>query len=341
MGCGHILNLARVPDAELTAVADPHPRSQEWARRLAGRDIEVFSDYHDMLERATFDAVIVATPNMSHAGILKDLLETGKHILCEKPLCTTLEDCRWVVAAAEGHPALCWVGMEMRYCPPVTRFIEEVRGGAAGTVRMLFFREHRFPFLKKVGDWNRFNRNTGGTLVEKSCHLFDLMRLVLRQEPVRVYASGGQDVNHLDELYDGERPDILDNAFVTVDFDGGARAVHDLCMFAEASRHGLEITATGDRGKVECLMPEGEIVLGTRNPRSLERSIVSVPQEALFPGSHDGAVYYQLLAFQRALREGAPAEVSARDGMIAVAVGLAAQRSIEERRVVALSEFGL
>jgi myo-inositol 2-dehydrogenase / D-chiro-inositol 1-dehydrogenase len=57
---------------------------------------------------------------------------------------------------------------------------------------MLTIREHRFPFLEKVGDWNRFNRNTGGTLVEKCCHFFDLMRLILRDDPVRVMASGGQ-----------------------------------------------------------------------------------------------------------------------------------------------------
>jgi myo-inositol 2-dehydrogenase/D-chiro-inositol 1-dehydrogenase len=54
------------------------------------------------------------------------------------------------------------------------------RGGSAtGGIRMLTIREHRFPFLPKVGDWNRFNRNTGGTLVEKCCHFFDLMRLIL------------------------------------------------------------------------------------------------------------------------------------------------------------------
>ena len=87
---------------------------------------------------------------------------------------------------------------------------------------MLTIREHRYPFLGKVGDWNRFNRNTGGTLVEKCCHFFDLMRLIIGQEPV--LASGAADVNHQDELYDGATPDILDNAYVVVDFDGGVRA---------------------------------------------------------------------------------------------------------------------
>lgn len=341
MGIEHIMNINIIPDAEVATVADPNPGSREWAARAARHDLQVYSDHKEMLRHAPIDAVIIATPNFTHAAILKDAFQTDKHILCEKPLCTTFDDCRWVVEAAERHPGLVWVGMEYRYTPPVTRFVEEVRRGAAGKVRMLSIREHRLPFLKKIGDWNRFDRNTGGTLVEKSCHHFDLMRHVLQAEPVRVYASGGMDVNHLDEMYDGERPDILDNALVIVDFDNGARAMHDLCMFAEASRHSQELAATGDQGKVECVLPEGVVVIGKRSPRSLETVPVPVPEAALKVGSHHGASYYQHLDFQRALREGKPAKVSAWDGLVAVAMGLAAQRSIQEGRPVMMSEFGL
>ena len=85
--------------------------------------------------------------------------------------------------------------------------------GAAGTVRMVAIREHRYPFLDKVGNWNRFRRNTGGTLVEKCCHFFDLMNQVMPGPPRRVMASGAQDVCYKDESYGGEQPDIIDNAF--------------------------------------------------------------------------------------------------------------------------------
>lgn len=59
-------------------------------------------------------------------------------------------------------------------------------------------------FFYKVNNWNRFNVNTGGTLVEKCCHFFDLMRLFAGANPVRVMASGAIDVNHKDEIYDGK-----------------------------------------------------------------------------------------------------------------------------------------
>jgi len=68
-----------------------------------------------------------------------------------------------------------WVGLEYRYMAPTMRLLEHVSSGVLGRLHMLAIREHRFPFLPKVGDWNRFSNNTGGTLVEKCCHFFDLM----------------------------------------------------------------------------------------------------------------------------------------------------------------------
>ena len=88
--------------------------------------------------------------------------------------------------------------------PPVSKFINEIHNNKIGILKTLTIREHRFPFLKKVNDWNRFEENTGGTLVEKCCHFFDLMRLIVQSKPLSVYASGGQDVNHLDEVYNGK-----------------------------------------------------------------------------------------------------------------------------------------
>ena len=75
------------------------------------------------------------------------------------------------------------------------------------------------------------------------------MLQITQARPVRVFATGGQSVNHLDERYDGKTPDILDNAYVVVDFDDDSRGMLDLCMFAEASVNEQEIVVTGDVGK--------------------------------------------------------------------------------------------
>jgi predicted dehydrogenase len=293
------------------------------------------------LARDDVDAVIVATPNHTHAAVLRDVFASGKHILVEKPLCTTVEDARAVLDEANGYPGLVWVAMEYRYMPPVARLVEEVRKGTIGRLRMLAIREHRFPFLVKVGDWNRFARNTGGTLVEKCCHFFDLMCLIVADRPVRIYGSGAQDVNHLDERYGGETPDILDNAYVIVDFAGGARALLDLCMFAEVSQDQEEIVAVGDAGKVTCGVPSSNLFIGRREPRDEQTVHVPVASEILAAGHHHGSTYYQHLAFMKALREGGAPEVSVADGLLAVAMGVAAETSIRERRPVDMAELGL
>ena len=133
--------------------------------------------------------------------------------------------------------------------PAAAELIRLVHGGAVGTPRMVAMREHRFPFLTKVGDWNRLTANTGGTLVEKTCHFFDLMNVIIGERPERVMASGAQDVNHLDEVVDGRPADMLDNAFVIVDYPSGARALLDLCMFAEATHHQEELSVVGDAAR--------------------------------------------------------------------------------------------
>jgi myo-inositol 2-dehydrogenase/D-chiro-inositol 1-dehydrogenase len=228
-----------------------------------------------------------------------------------------------------------------------------VRAGAVGDVKTVFVREHRFPFLPKVGNWNRFNRNTGGTLVEKCCHFFDLMRLIVQDEPVRVYASGGADVNHRDERYDGETPDIIDNAYAVVDFRSGARAMLDLCMFADGSYWQEEIAAVGDAGKVECFVPaskrfwpgaeerHSEIVVSPRENKGPVRRRVEVEEAVLKAGEHHGATYFQHQKFRRAVLEGAPVEVTVEDGLKAVVIGLAAERSIKEKRAIAIDGLSL
>jgi predicted dehydrogenase len=290
------------------------------------------------------DAVIVASPNYTHRSVLEPLFDAGLPILCEKPLATTLEDARWVAEHAARSPAPFWTAMEYRYMPPAVEFIDEIHSGRIGALRMLSIREHRFPFLKKVGDWNRFSQNTGGTMVEKCCHFFDLMRFIIRSEPVRVYCSGAMDVNHVDESYQGRRPDIIDNSYTTVEFANGVRAMLDLCMFAEGAENQEEITAVGDKARLDVLIPEGAVVysprVGFRNPKQVERRVVDVDATALAAGTHHGSTFYQHQKFIAAVRGEGPVEVSAHDGLMAVAIGTAAEMSAREGRVVEMTELG-
>lgn len=340
MGREHIDNIGHLDGAVVTAIADPWPASRAAAAAM-GDGIAVFESHEHLLAADLCDVVVIATPNHTHAHILDDVLDHEVHVLVEKPLCTTIEDCRRIVERVESEASdrIVWMGLEYRYMPPTRELLGIVRAGELGEVRMVAIREHRFPFLDKVDNWNRFAANTGGTLVEKCCHFFDLMSLIVDDEPVAVMASGGQDVNHLDEVYDGQVPDIADNAFVIVEYSGGRRAILDLCMFAEASVNEQEISVVGDRGKAECLVSEGLVRFGQRSGGRtgiVERAVDGA--DVRYQGLHHGASYLEHVDLLDAIRSGGTAKVTVRDGLAAVAVGVAAQQSIAERRIVALEE---
>jgi myo-inositol 2-dehydrogenase/D-chiro-inositol 1-dehydrogenase len=221
MGREHIQNISLLADTEVTALFDPDDHQLSLSIPLAPQ-ATIYKDFRDLIKDTNVDAFVIASPNHTHVEILKEILPNdSRAILAEKPLCTTAEDCRAIAELADSYKAPIWVAMEYRYMPAVTELLNRVGAGTVGDPKMIAVQEHRFPFLTKVGDWNRFNINTGGTLVEKCCHFFDLMRLIADDNAVRVYASGAPDVNFLDESYEGKTPDIIDNAFVIIDFASG------------------------------------------------------------------------------------------------------------------------
>jgi predicted dehydrogenase len=366
IGCGsmgreHIENIHAMPSADggasITAIADPHGPSRDAARAICRGEPQAFEDHRELLESGLCDAVVVATPNFTHVAVMRDALATDLAILVEKPLVTRIDDgvellAREAERARRGSKGIVWVAHEYRYMPPVAEAIRMTHEGAAGRVQQVTIREHREPFYPKVGDWNRFSANTGGTLVEKCCHYFNLMDLILNEKPLRVFASGGQRVNHLDEEYGGQRPDILDSAYVIVEYGSGARAMLELCMYAENSVDSEHLTIVGDEGKIESLLPSLTLRYGRRadwgrreawgQPSGTGRgvSVRRVWDTGIrYAGHHFGASYVEHLRFADAIRRGGPPEISMEEGLRAVATGLAAHKSIDEGRAVALREL--
>src|SRR5262245_57492776 len=143
MGCEHIRNLRLIADAEVTAIADANATSREWGRQAAGEAVAVYEDYRELLRHAPVDAVVVATPNFTHFDVLMDVFRTGKHVLVEKPMCTTVEHSLRVVDAAARHPGAVWVGMQYRFMRPIAALMERVHEETIGVAHMIAIREHR------------------------------------------------------------------------------------------------------------------------------------------------------------------------------------------------------
>jgi myo-inositol 2-dehydrogenase/D-chiro-inositol 1-dehydrogenase len=356
IGCGmmgqeHLCNIDLTPNAEVAAIYEPDPSMVRISEILAP-NAQFVGTLADLLEFPDLDCFLIASPNFCHAAQIIEIAQTRPlPLLVEKPLFTDHDDAERLKEVFRSYPNPIWVAMEYRFMPPISHFIDQAQE-VTGGIQMLTIKEHRFPFLQKVMNWNRFNRFSGGTMVEKCCHFFDLMRLILKDEPVRVSASIGQAVNHLNEQYHGGTPDIDDHGYVIIDFQKGARAMLELCMFADGAKFQEEISAIGPQGKIEAFIPgpqrfwpaelgqapEAVIVKSPRTKTGYSAQTIPVPKDILSAGDHNGATYYQHLGFQALLREEISApKVSARDGLASVLMGQAAQKAAQEGAVIRLS----
>lgn len=352
MGCEHIRNLALVEDARVSVIFDPEDSMAEAAHAMLDGAARVGS-LDELLGHAPLDCLVIASPNHCHLEQLECIARSvSLPVLVEKPLFTSIDELDRIAAFRDAYEGPVWVGMEYRYMPPMKEFLEEVDEATGGT-KMLTITEHRFPFLDKVGRWNMFNANSGGTFVEKCCHFFDLMRLVLRSEPVRVMASGGQEVNRLGERHEGRPCDVWDCGYVVVDFANGTRAMLELSMFAEGSEYQEMLHAVGPAGKLEVKIPgPSRFAEGTADKRPLPRIVrsprtpfgpvarpVPVEEALLEAGDHNGATYHQHLKFLEVVRGRGEIEVGIDDGIWAVRMGLAAERSAIEGKAVTIGDM--
>lgn len=357
VGCGmmgqeHIRNLKLIDGCSIAAIFEPDENMRAQCAQLAPE--AVFASSLDaLLQIEALDALVITSPNFCHADQLREIASMRTlPILCEKPLYTDTADEATIKQLIKSYDAPVWVGMEYRYMPPVAALIDRA-GAFCGDIRMLSITEHRFPFLEKVGDWNRFNAQSGGTFVEKCCHFFDLMRLIIGTEPQYIMSMAGQAHNHLDERYDGKVPDIWDHGYVIVEFENQARAMLELCMFAEGAAYQERICAIGADGKAEAFVPAAarfwpddlstlprpKLELSPRARKQNETIYCDIDENLMIAGDHAGSTYYQHLEFTKTVTEKIDPAVSLEDGMMAVKMGQAAQISATEKRAVYMDEL--
>jgi len=260
VGCGRrggdlARTLRASRDFDLVAVCD----TDEQRLRALGREhaTEMVSDYAALLRRDDIDAIAIATPQFSHRNLAVGAFGQGRHVFCEKPLACTVKECDDMIAAAREARRVFIVGQQMRYHLHLQRIAELIQDGVIGDPTMLWLKEMRGPFrVSPEHMWIFDQSKSGGMLVEKSCHHFDMFNWLTFSKPVSVYASGGQDVFH--EMA-GENNTICDNAFAVVNYENGARATLTLCMFLGRSHpreggigyHQRDIGVAGESGLIQ------------------------------------------------------------------------------------------
>lgn len=341
MGAEHVETVRAVGRGEIVGIYDPNDTSVRYTlAQLDNPDaVTRYPDLDSACGDPAVEAVIIATPNNTHRRVAEAAVAAGKHVLIEKPMAHTTADAAALVRLAAESDGVFSVGFEYRYKPIYAEIMRELP--SVGTVRQTYIQEHRPPFLEKWRQWNKFADQSGGTLVEKCCHYFDLFSLVAGSRPKKVFASGAQDVNFRSFEYEGQRSDILDNAFVIVDYENGVRACLNLCMFAWRPDIHEQMSICGDDGALYAYdEPRSEIFVGPNDRSAAARRIhVSLPPRVRSTGTHSGSTYFEHLAFAEAVRTGGPAPIPAEDGMWAVAIGEAAEISARRGEPVFLEEL--
>ncbi|MEM7220410.1 MAG: Gfo/Idh/MocA family oxidoreductase [Pseudomonadota bacterium] len=348
MGTEHIRNTLLEGRAAIAGVLDPSPDSVAGAQREIARygqdqPATVYPDIEALCADERLDAVFVCTPNFTHLSLLRELAAADKALFLEKPIATTVDDAWQVCQLAARHPKLVRIGLQYRYKAIYAEAIHEVlERGSIGRVHAINLLEHRFPFLDKVGQWNKFNEFTGGTLIEKCCHYFDLMNLFAGGRPQRVYASGHHAVNFSHFDYHGRRADGLDHASVIVDYDNHTVASFQLCMFAPGETE--QLIVNGEQGR---LRAEESASLGGGLENALEiwrgEQGVSRRTQPHYPkyiekAGHRGSTFFEHVDFVDDLLDGSNTGPTLADGFWSVVVGAAAQRSIETGGPVAVDD---
>ncbi|MCD6219382.1 Gfo/Idh/MocA family oxidoreductase [Candidatus Calescamantes bacterium] len=335
-GRGHIQVISLFKNINIVALCDPNRNSLSKAEEvlrekgLYSPSIKKFRNYEELLKIEEIDAVLISTPNYTHKEITIASLEAGKHVLCEKPMATNAKECQEIIKAQKRAGKALQIGLEYRHAPIYQKMKQLIQKGEVGKPWVLWCKEFRGPFAKKVEDWILQRDKSGGSLVEKDCHHFDLFNWFAKSRPLRVSGFGGNEV-----IY--QKRDILDHAWVIVEYENGARACLGLCFFSPYGNDILEVGIIGDKGKIESYQNTMEIILWKRS-KPLKKVFPIYISPKIGETSHNGSMYYQWKHFLKVVEGEAEPFPGGEIGLWSVAVPEAAEKAIEEKRIVEVKE---
>jgi myo-inositol 2-dehydrogenase / D-chiro-inositol 1-dehydrogenase len=320
IGSFHAHTLAqRLPGARLAAVADPAPGAAErLTRALSGRP---YADPKALLDDPDVRAVVLTSPAATHAALVRDCAAAGKAVFCEKPMALTLEDADAAVAAAQQAGVPLQVGFNRRFAADFAAAREVVVSGGIGTPQLLrsVIRDPGLSDPGAVRPWTLF--------LETLIHDFDaLLFLNPGARPLEVYAVA-------DALVAPAYKDagLLDTAVVVLRFDNGALATAE-ASFSAAYGYDIRGEVFGSAGMVSA----GDQAAGSLrhwDAGGLHRPTVRRDVD-LFAAAYTA----ELAHFVDCVRTGAAPQATGEDARRALAVALAAIRSVQERRPVRLEE---
>jgi myo-inositol 2-dehydrogenase/D-chiro-inositol 1-dehydrogenase len=330
-GSHHARAIAKTAGAELTGIVARSPQSQAAAKE-AFPDIDVYANYHQLLREAELDLVDVVVPSHLHHEIAAAVLDSGRHLLLEKPMALSLADCDDLIQRAEKQKKLLAVGHELRLSSMWGKVKQMVDAGAVGEPKYVLVELSRRPYRLGADGWRFDIDRVGNWILEEPIHFFDLARWYLSSlgDPVSVYARANS--------RQPDHPELQDNFSAILNFPGGGYAV--IAQTLAAFEHHQTVKLTGTSGALWASWSGA--MDRTLHPTFWLKyfdgqDVVEIPFDRM-----TGEVFEledEMAMLVAAIRDGKPLACTGADGRWSVALCLAAQRSVDSGQPVTLSDL--
>ena len=327
----HAQSIAGNPDARLVAITAPSEASREEARKLYPK-AQIFADSLEMIARVDFDIIDIATPSHTHREIAIAAMEKGKHVVLEKPMAITLDDCKAIVAAAKQHGVHLAVGHELRLSSQWGEIKSIIDRGTIGDPQYVLVELSRKPYRQGASGWRYDQNRVGSWVLEEPIHFFDLARWYLEGsgDPVELHAYANS--------RDPQRPTLFDNFSAMFKYANGSYAV--VSQTLAAFEHHQTVKVSGTKGALWAAWSGA--LDRTLEPEYFLKVFDGEKLENVKLEKHSGEVFELREEIAQCIRmvrgEGQPA-ASGVDGLWSAGLCLVAEESIRQKRPLPLGEM--
>ena len=325
IGNSHSRSVIANNNTELAVICEVN---EEWAKdRAALYGVPYCTDYHDLLDRDDIDIAIICSPDNLHAQMVSDFLHAGKHVLCEKPLALTKEDCQLILDADKETTPKLMVGQVCRKTPSFVKAKQIVDEGVIGDL-VYIESEYSHNYTNMPIHWRNSYEIPRHPFTGGACHSVDLLRW-FAGNPTEVFAYG----NH--KLLPAEYGPCDDTMCSLMKFPNGVVGRVFVSIGCQSPGTGIRTLLYGTKGTIIMSAGDRHItlyladfgfeksdkILGTSQ---LYKNGIQIPVAL---GSHNTAA--ELEEFVDIIKNDKEVAVSAREGADTVAVCVAAIRSTE------------
>ena len=317
VGRAHVDRWDENPDAELVSVCDIVPQiADDFASQYG---VKGYTSTEEMLDTEDLTAISICTPPKIHLALTRAAAERGIHVLCEKPMASTVADCQEMVDVCKSAGVVLQIGHKKRFIPPLLR-LKELTEGEFGPIQYMV---HRYPHPGMSNkDWFWAEDDGGGPILENAVHAADILGFLMG-DVERVYAEGGT-------FFAPHRKPQIDCAMFTLRFKSGAIGVVNAGMVSMGEFNFEDFYAANENGVAE-------VTGGFDRVDTLHYSFRNDPETLHEENYLDfDSFRAEIEHFIECIQTGSEPRASGEAGMKAVAICRAVKQSAETGEPVAL-----